>query len=110
MDHQELLALKKTKILPHIYFLFNDQKIVYIGQTTNVTQRINTHTMTRAGFKSFDSFVAIPAPLDELKRRELEKSYIKKFNPKNNTAHRVKNKNGCLELTTNQTFTNQQEP
>ena len=110
MNHQELLALKKTNKLAHIYFLFNDQKIVYVGEPTNLTQRINTHTMTWGGYKSFDSFVGIPAPLNELERLELEQRYIKKFNPKHNKKHRDKTPDGCLKETTNQTFTNHQEP
>jgi excinuclease UvrABC nuclease subunit len=109
MSHQELLALKKTNKFAYIYFLFNDQKIVYIGQTTNLQKRISEHKTKWLGYRGFDSFASVNAPLDESERLSLEKKYIEKFNPKNNTAHRVKNRNGCLEVTTNQTFTNQQE-
>jgi hypothetical protein len=110
MNHQELLALKKTNKLAHRDFLFSDQKIVYVGETENLTQRINTHTSTWGGYKSFDSFVGIPAPLNELERLELEQRYIKKFNPKHNKKHREKTPDGCFKETTNQTFTNNQEP
>lgn len=51
---------------PCIYFLIRDEAIVYVGQTVDLTRRINEHK--REGKKDFDSFSSA-----SVKGRDLDK-------------------------------------
>jgi predicted GIY-YIG superfamily endonuclease len=64
-----------------IYFLIQNQKIVYIGQSHDVINRIYTHL--NKGKKGFDSFSYIEIAYDKL--NILEAEYIVKFKPIHNT-------------------------
>jgi len=58
-----------------VYFLIEEKKIVYVGQSTNVFSRIFTHVQT----KKFDSYVYIPCERDMLDK--LESLYIHFLSP-----------------------------
>jgi hypothetical protein len=58
-----------------VYFLILEQKIVYVGQSTNVFSRIFTHAQT----KTFDSYVYIPCDKEMLDK--LESLYIHFLSP-----------------------------
>ena len=59
-----------------IYFLVRKNAIVYVGQTTNIFQRLGEHIKT----KPFDSVTFLP--IDDPDDLDLfEAHYIEKFNP-----------------------------
>lgn len=58
-----------------VYFLVHKKKVVYVGQSTNVFNRIHTH----AQYKEFDSYVYIPCEKDMLDK--LESLYIHFLSP-----------------------------
>ena len=60
-----------------IYFLFKDQKVVYVGKSLNASARIYDHQ--RAKSKVFDSYAILPVAAEYLD--ELEVIYICKFAP-----------------------------
>ncbi|KAA0089380.1 GIY-YIG nuclease family protein [Paraburkholderia sp. T12-10] len=62
-----------------IYFLFKEDRIVYVGQSTNVHLRIGSHA-SGAYRKEFDAFSMIDVP-DGIDPTELEFSYIEQFAP-----------------------------
>lgn len=57
-----------------VYFLINDDKIIYVGQSTNVYARITAHHD-----KEFNNFAFIPCDLEALDG--LESLYIHIFRP-----------------------------
>jgi hypothetical protein len=61
-----------------IYFLIQEDEIVYVGQSVTVHNRINQHV----GVKEFDRFTYIRCKPEELD--VLETKYILKFKPKYN--------------------------
>ena len=73
-----------------IYFLYHDQKIVYIGQSkTNVMQRICDHYAE--GLKDFNSFSFLPyTSYSDKKLSFKEETLIKKHSPKYNVVHKRK--------------------
>jgi len=86
-DSQGLLNLgtiKSTRQPVHrimgIYFLFKGEALIYIGQSTNIMGRINTHNVT-----GWDTFSYIEVPKCDLNRTE--KEYILKYRPKENETH-----------------------
>lgn len=58
-----------------VYFLIQNEIIVYVGQSTNVGRRIADHMSTKA----FDRFAVIECEQEELSK--LESHYIKEFRP-----------------------------
>ncbi len=72
------IRLKKNFMISGVYFLFDENEIVYIGQSRNIYRRINHHTRFKWG-----SFSFIEAK-EGRESRELEKHYIDKFKPKYN--------------------------
>lgn len=69
-----------------VYFLFDRDEIVYVGQSTNVIYRAFQHRKSRS--KKFDSFAALdvctPEDVALVALRRLESAYILKFLPKYN--------------------------
>lgn len=63
---------------PGIYFLLDNNKIVYVGKSLSPEKRINSHISD----KNFDSYSVIRCKECEL--NSLEKEYILKFLPKYN--------------------------
>ena len=64
---------------PQIYFLYNGDKLQYIGETVALHQRIRTHCLEHR--VDFDSFTHIPAPRDPTIRKHLEAKYIATHKP-----------------------------
>lgn len=58
-----------------VYFLIQDNKIVYVGQSVNVFNRIACHTKD----KRFDSYYFLPCPHGNLD--VIESAYIHALNP-----------------------------
>ncbi len=67
-----------------IYFLFNDKKLVYIGQSIDTDKRVYSHKV--ANKMTFDSHRVIPCSKDKL--RHYEARLIKFFQPKLNIQGR----------------------
>lgn len=65
-----------------VYFLINDNDIVYVGFTTDLNYRLKTHKVN----KVFDKFYDIK--VEDIKSGlMLEKYYIQKFKPAYNVVH-----------------------
>lgn len=58
-----------------VYFLVNKQKIVYVGQSNNIFNRLGSH----AASKEFESFAYVPCKAELLDK--LESLYIHLFRP-----------------------------
>jgi len=83
LEMRTILAQSKAKPSQGVYFLIQSKEIVYIGQTTNILRRINSHIRKRKFH--FDRYAFISLPKESLEATE--KLYIKKFRPKYNTVH-----------------------
>ena len=70
-----------NEIRSGIYFLCQDKKVVYIGQSKDVTTRVNAHTNS----KEFDSVTAMLVPEELLD--EVEQYWIKRVKPKLNVRY-----------------------
>lgn len=66
-----------------VYFLCQTGKVVYVGQSINLTQRIQAHQSN----KDFDSVYYIRVPMNKL--TEVEHSLIELLKPKYNTFQRT---------------------
>lgn len=71
-----------------IYFLFFDEKLVYIGKSTTGISRIHQHRTKRV--IPFNSYYATPTNAKDID--SLEKQYIKAFNPEYNKTHALRKK------------------
>ena len=71
---------------PCIYFLYFEEQIVYIGETTQIMPRISAHFK---GSKVFDTFGFFEFKGSRLERLECEAALIKKHKPKYNIVHNV---------------------
>ena len=81
-QHTRLLLLAGAAPVyrgPGIYFLFNGQELVYVGQSVNVADRIGNHARSE---KEFDSVATIKCAIDKLD--ETEASYIAHLKPTTN--------------------------
>lgn len=77
-----------------VYFLIQNKKIVYVGQSHNVMVRVYDHL--NKGEKVFDSFNYIETNTDDLDLLEAE--FIVKFNPKYNNKLPSNDKYKSIEL------------
>jgi len=88
LQKEELLILRKTTIpideQYYIYFLFDNDELVYIGQSCVLPSRIGAH-QTGKKKKKFNSITTIQTP--STKVLSLEAFYIDKFKPKYNIVH-----------------------
>lgn len=66
----------------HIYFLFDGDEVVYVGQTTQGESRVFLHRTANGGSKKFTSYTMIECPIDELD--EAEGYWIGKLTPRLN--------------------------
>lgn len=84
--NDELIVNKKNinNELVGIYFLFKNEKIVYIGQSKKIFNRIISHCYS----KDFDSFTYIECKENEL--NELEFEFIAKHKPELNSFDGLK--------------------
>lgn len=63
-----------------LYFLFDREELVYVGQSSHLFDRIHNHLHSD---KQFDSIAIIPCS-DQYVREIAEMLYIKEFNPRYN--------------------------
>lgn len=63
------------RFLCGVYFLVKDERVVYVGQSTNIAARISQHV----GVKDFDGYAFIQCDADNLDM--LESLYIHVLNP-----------------------------
>lgn len=77
---------KNIVLTPCIYALIKDNKIVYIGQTYDIMQRLSAHIDSH---KVFDSYAIVEwvQNKDSKYISDLEADYIKQLKPKYNTIH-----------------------
>lgn len=66
----------------HIYFLFDEDEVVYVGQTTQGESRVFLHRSASEGAKYFTSYTMIECPINELD--EAEGYWIGKLCPRLN--------------------------
>jgi len=78
LARQYLDKLMVVESVTGIYFLVKDEKIVYVGQSTNIFARVGTHKMD----KDFDKAVYFECPSTELD--DLEYELITVLQPKYN--------------------------
>lgn len=71
--------------VPGIYFLYQADIVVYVGESKCVFGRIKDHV----GNKEFDSFTYVIEANDELRKLQ-EMKMIKNFRPMYNIVHNVK--------------------
>jgi predicted GIY-YIG superfamily endonuclease len=79
-----------TNISYYLYFLFNKNKLIYIGQTKSLNTRLVCHKRksisSGTNQKKFDRYYAISS-LSERITKKWEKILIKKLKPKYNIGH-----------------------
>ena len=68
-----------------IYFLYQGERVVYVGISKRPLTRINTHRRDKG--KTFDSYSVIHAPWEGIER--VEAQYIQKLEPMYNKALRL---------------------
>jgi hypothetical protein len=87
----EQLSSIKLPVIPidqqyYIYFLFNNDDLVYIGQTCSLVARIGSHqNYTGKQKKSFNYISTIQVPSSKILM--IEAFYIDKYKPKHNIVH-----------------------
>ena len=70
---------------PCVYFLFNNDDLVYVGQTVNLLSRIGTHinsAIYSEKAKQFNRVFFVPCDIDKL--LETEQAFIKFLTPPGN--------------------------
>jgi excinuclease UvrABC nuclease subunit len=67
-----------------IYYLLQEEDVVYVGQTNNLTARIRAHIQERK-IKFDDVYYFICSPFKD--ENKVERELIKKYNPACNIAH-----------------------
>lgn len=66
-----------------IYFLFDGDVLVYVGQSYLISERLFQHR--RRYFRRFDSFAYVACPPERIKLAEI--TYIGEARPRDNFAH-----------------------
>ena len=67
-----------------IYALIKNNKIVYIGQTSNIVSRLGQHINSKKDFDSWSIVEHLGKFMHTLEMNKIELKYIKKFKPKYN--------------------------
>jgi len=78
-------------VVPCVYFLCKDDRIVYIGQSVNLTSRLGHHLIT----KNFDRIYFMDVPETDLNRieKELIEYYDPEYNQTGKNATRLETRN-----------------
>jgi hypothetical protein len=71
-------AIPAQPVKTGIYFLIKDNKVIYVGQSRNITCRLAGHAQS----KTFDSWYWIPCEVERL--NEVERVYIRTLLPVEN--------------------------
>lgn len=102
LDENEILKTRSERIYVdqttskkchHIYFLYDNDVIVYVGQTTAVDTSPHSRPLSHSkeGIKKHDSYELFEVPLD-LEIDLVEGYFINKYKPKYNSSMPVSNK------------------
>ena len=75
MTLNKIVEIKRLNILCGIYFLMNDNEVVYVGQSIDIHRRINKHKES----KTFDKIYYLE--VDKQNLDEIEKKYILEYQP-----------------------------
>lgn len=81
-DHSNLSKAPLQGSCSGVYFLYENEELVYIGQGWNCLLRVAEHTRKDSD-KIFTHWSFLPVP-DESERKSLEKELRAKFKPKFN--------------------------
>jgi predicted GIY-YIG superfamily endonuclease len=79
-----LAAANDVEKTSGVYFLINDEEIVYVGQSVNIHSRIHDHTSSNGMRKKFNKFAFVCCNEDELDA--VESVYIHMLQPKDNAT------------------------
>ena len=79
-EYDVIFKINRRAHAPGIYFLFNENKCVYIGKSKNMYKRVKTHF--DKGKIIFDSYVMLRTLEREM--ADLETYYINKYMPEFN--------------------------
>jgi len=79
LQHESIKLKKYSKVEPCVYFLIDKNEIVYVGSSINLSIRLPGHAT-----KKYDEIYYTSVSTENSK--EVEKSYIEKFNPKYNIS------------------------
>jgi excinuclease UvrABC nuclease subunit len=80
------ISLENVPDIPCVYFLMNGTELTYIGQTSNLNQRIYKHLYSGFGKTPFDNIYYFYCE-DRKERLRLEEEYVLMYNPKWNGYH-----------------------
>lgn len=80
LDHR--IRCAKYVVTPGVYFLFDDDELVYVGQSTKAHARVAAHILE--DIKEFNCFAVLECSATDLNETEAEA--IVRFNPKYNRA------------------------
>ncbi len=74
------------KNLCGVYLIFDEEDLIYIGQTVCLRRRFREHGLSKKWFKSFrqGNFYCKFKPCEEPEKTIIEKSLIKKLKPRHN--------------------------
>lgn len=73
--------VEPLQLVSGVYFLFEGEEVVYVGESNDVFLRVRTHFSDPR--MKFDKWAYLKIPADE--RREVELEYIRMFQPHLNT-------------------------
>jgi len=86
IDPYELKKLNPAPLCG-IYFLFEDEEIVYVGQTRNLFGRMANHIRSAPFYLVFTSYAFVR--VDAIDLDLVEMFWIEKLNPKHNKARKA---------------------
>lgn len=82
MEKPELLSMSRPMENYALYFLFRGKELVYVGRSSSVFARLESHE----GTKIYDRYAILPCRTEE-EMQILEKRYIAKLKPIYNIYH-----------------------
>jgi len=86
-SYKELNEITKNRliVIRGIYFLWIENKIVYVGQSNNIISRVNTHFNDNK--KNFDSYNYVEISYEKVENlNNIESYYIHEFQPIYNSS------------------------
>lgn len=89
-----LMQIDTPDYPPGVYFLCNNDRVMYVGQTTNLWGRIGSHLRDKR--REFDSVFFLSVPQSRLD--EVESAFIEILTPpqnKNNGCKRLEDNSAC---------------
>lgn len=92
MNLVEIVDIKNIPPIPSVYFIFDKNNIVYIGQSKNLNKRISTHNIFTK-INKYDVCIKYFECNSKKHRLKIEAEYIKKYKPIYNINHLFDKKN-----------------